>query len=68
MDYRWRYADANGDEVEGPDEKFTDQGEAEDWLSANWQDLFGAGVQQVTLLEDEEELYGPMSLLPAEDS
>lgn len=68
MDYRWRYADANGDEVTGPVEKFTDQTEAEDWLSANWQDLFDAGVQQVTLLEDEEELYGPMSLLPADDS
>lgn len=68
MDYRWRYADANGDELTGPAEKFGDQGEAEDWLSANWQDLVDAGVQQVTLLEDEEELYGPMSLLPAEDS
>ncbi|HEY4017701.1 MAG TPA: hypothetical protein VGM75_03375 [Pseudonocardiaceae bacterium] len=68
MDYRWRYADAKGDELTGPVEKFTGQVEAEDWLSANWQDLFDAGVQQVTLLEDEEELYGPMSLLPADES
>ena len=68
MDYRWRYADASGDELTGPAETFTDQTEAEDWLSANWQDLLETGVQQVTLLEDEEELYGPMSLLSAEDS
>ena len=68
MDYRWRYADANGDELPGPAEKFTAQTEAEDWLSANWEDLSDAGVQQVTLLEDEEELYGPMSLLPADES
>jgi hypothetical protein len=67
VDYRWRYADASGDEVSGPVEKFADQTEAEDWLSANWQDLSDAGVQQVTLLEDEEELYGPMSLLPADE-
>lgn len=68
MDYRWRYADASGEEVTGPVERFTDQTEAEDWLTANWQTLFDAGVQQVTLLEDEEELYGPMSLLPADES
>jgi hypothetical protein len=68
VDYRWRYADANGDVTTGPDERFADQGAAEDWLSASWQDLFDAGVRQVTLLEDEEELYGPMSLLPADES
>jgi hypothetical protein len=68
VDYRWRYADADGGDLAGPTEKFTAQAEAEDWLSANWTALFDAGVRQVTLLEDEEELYGPMSLLPAEDS
>ena len=68
MDYRWRCEDAQGNETSGPEEKFTEQTEAEDWLSANWQQLFDAGVRQVTLLEDEEELYGPMSLLPAEES
>ena len=66
MDYRWRCEDAQGNETSGPEEKFTEQTEAEDWLSANWQQLSEAGVQQVTLLEDEEELYGPMSLLPAD--
>lgn len=68
MDYRWRCEDAQGNETSGPEEKFTEQTEAEDWLSANWQQLFDAGVRQVTLLEDEEELYGPMSLLPADES
>jgi hypothetical protein len=68
MDYRWRYADAAGNEVPGPPERFADQAEAEAWLGDNWQDLFDDGIQQVTLLEHEDELYGPMSLLPAEGS
>jgi hypothetical protein len=45
---------------------FDDQTEAEEWLSANWQDLADAGVDEVTLLAGGEVVYGPMSLHPPE--
>ncbi|HWC84101.1 MAG TPA: hypothetical protein VG756_29425 [Pseudonocardiaceae bacterium] len=66
MDYRWRYQDEHGRDVPGPDETFDDQGSAESWFSINWEELLEAGVQQVTLLRGAEEVYGPMSLHPAE--
>ncbi|GAA3876796.1 hypothetical protein GCM10022243_47060 [Saccharothrix violaceirubra] len=62
MEYRWRYQDAQGREVDGPQETFADQGEAEDWFNGVWQDLRASGVDRVTLLRDESEVYGPMSL------
>lgn len=62
MEYRWRYADAQGSDVHGPDAQFADQAEAEDWLSGSWQELLEAGVEQVTLLRGGAEVYGPMSL------
>ena len=66
MDFRWRYQDENGHEVAGPDERFADQGEAESWFSEQWSDLLEQGVHSVTLLHGETEVYGPMSLHPAE--
>jgi hypothetical protein len=45
---------------------FDDQTAAEEWLSANWQDLLAAGVDEVTLLDGDEVVYGPMSLHPAD--
>lgn len=66
MDYRWRYQDADGREVNGPQRCFADQTEAEDWFSNAWRELLDAGVSQVTLLNREAEVYGPMSLQPAE--
>lgn len=65
MEYRWRCQDERGREIAGAEEQFTDQVDAEDWLTAEWQDLLAAGVTQVTLLHGEAEVYGPMSLLPA---
>ncbi|TDV40434.1 hypothetical protein CLV71_123144 [Actinophytocola oryzae] len=53
--YRWNH--------EGSPE-FEDQPAAEDWLSENWRDLADAGVGEVTLLCDDEVVYGPMSLDP----
>jgi hypothetical protein len=53
--YRW---DQDGSPA------FDDQTAAEDWLSANWQDLADAGVDEVTLLDGDEVVYGPMSLHP----
>lgn len=66
MDYRWRYQDAQARDVPGPDVAFADQAEAEDWFSAQWQELQESGVEQVTLLRSESEVYGPMSLAPVE--
>lgn len=66
MEYRWRYQDAQGRDVAGPDVMFADQPEAEEWFSAGWRDLLDAGVEQVTLLHSGTEVYGPMSLRPAD--
>ncbi|MFD7656466.1 hypothetical protein ACFV4N_21055 [Actinosynnema sp. NPDC059797] len=66
MEYRWRYQDEEGREVHGPAVAFGDQTEAEDWFSEAWPELRSAGVAQVTLLRAESEVYGPMSLSPAE--
>ncbi|MDX8050238.1 hypothetical protein SK571_12680 [Lentzea sp. BCCO 10_0798] len=65
MEYRWRYQDAQGRDVAGPDVMFADQADAEEWFNAEWRDLLDAGVEQVTLLRSETEVYGPMSLHPA---
>jgi hypothetical protein len=66
VDYRWRYQDADGRDVPGPQESFTDQSDAESWFGEMWRDLAEQGVHQVTLLHGEAEVYGPMSLHPAE--
>jgi hypothetical protein len=41
---------------------FASQGDAESWLGENWRALVDAGVDQVTLLDDERAEYGPMNL------
>ncbi len=65
MPVRWRYHDADGSEIGGPDVGFDDQADAEEWMGREWQGLLDAGVHSVTLLDGDEELYGPMSLHPA---
>lgn len=60
--YRWRYQDENGREVVGPEVTFEDQIDAEDWLGEQWRGLHTDGVAQVTLLQGESEVYGPMGL------
>ncbi|HEX5406152.1 MAG TPA: hypothetical protein VFX16_28075 [Pseudonocardiaceae bacterium] len=65
MDYRWRYQGETGADVPGPDVRFDDQAEAEEWFGEQWGDLLEQGVHQVTLLHGEAEVYGPMSLHPA---
>ncbi|GGL04165.1 hypothetical protein [Planomonospora parontospora] len=66
MVWRWRYEDANGGEVtEGvmmPGDAFTSQADAESWLGENWRELLAAGVEKVTLLEDDRVEYAGMSL------
>jgi hypothetical protein len=62
----WRLEDATGAEVAVSDDyagqRFTSQADAESWVGEIWSDLAGEGVDQVTLLEHERVVYGPMSL------
>lgn len=60
MGYRWQYDDATGQSRTGP--QFDTQSDAEQWLSDCWPDLLDEGVQEVTLFEGANEVYGPMSL------
>ncbi|HEX2298876.1 MAG TPA: hypothetical protein VHH34_10220 [Pseudonocardiaceae bacterium] len=64
MTLRWRYEDAAGSPAPGPEITFDDQDDAEEWLGREWQSLLDGGVEAVTLLDDAEEVYGPMSLRP----
>ena len=64
MALRWYYQDDDGIDVTGPDLAFSDQAAAEDWLSATWTDLAEIDVTQVTLLDGDQIVYGPMSLKP----
>ena len=68
MPWTWRYEKSDGAVVSSgdlPEAIFASQGDAESWLGENWRGLLEAGVEQVTLLEDERKEYGPMSLHPA---
>ncbi|MDP9398738.1 MAG: hypothetical protein M3P96_13395 [Actinomycetota bacterium] len=68
MAWTWRYERAGGEPVEAgdlPRESFPTQADAESWIGESWRQLLGTGVDQVTLLEDGEQVYGPMSLHPA---
>jgi hypothetical protein len=62
MDYRWRCQDTNGRDIPGEEIVFPDQTAAEEWLRRTWPDLLAGGVDRVTLLHGEAEVYGPMSL------
>jgi hypothetical protein len=71
MAWLWRYerTESAGADVaqEGTPEDpptFSSQSDAESWIGEEWQTLLAAGVDAVTLLEDEREVYGPMSLHP----
>ena len=62
-----RYEKADGAVLSGAslqDAIFASQGDAESWLGENWRALLDAGVDQVTLLDDDRKEYGPMSLHP----
>lgn len=73
MAWVWRYEDADGGAVEGsvadggplPAESFPTQADAETWIGETWRELLDQGVEQVVLLEDGREVYGPMSLREA---
>ena len=62
----WRLEDKAGAEVPVSDDfagqRFTNQADAESWVGETWSDLASEGVDQVTLLEHDRVVYGPMSL------
>jgi hypothetical protein len=67
MTWHWRLEDPAGGEIDpgtlGVEIPESDnQGDAESWLGENWRELLARGVATVTLLEGDEEVYGPMGL------
>lgn len=67
MGFTWAYAAADGSPVTGEpatDVEFPTQADAEAWLTETWPELADAGISAVTLREDGEVVYGPMSLEP----
>lgn len=65
MTWTWRLQDAAGDVIAtdtGLDHGFPSRSDAESWIGEAWQDLVDQGVERVTLLDEEREVYGPMSL------
>ncbi|HEX6920374.1 MAG TPA: hypothetical protein VF314_09110 [Actinomycetes bacterium] len=69
MAYSWRYETLDGTEVTAaalPDERFPTQADAESWIGESWRQLLDGGVDQVSLLEGDRVVYGPMSLHPVE--
>jgi hypothetical protein len=67
MTYSWRYeALVDGAaQPAGVSEAFGTQSDAESWIGENWRQLLDGGVDQVTLVDGDREVYGPMSLHPA---
>lgn len=67
MGWNWRLLDSDGATWEGESggQSFPSQSDAETWLGEAWRDLRAHGVAAVVLLEEQREVYGPMSLDPA---
>lgn len=55
----WNWTSETSARVGG---SFSSQGDAEAWLSQAWQDLLDEGVEEVSLMNGEEAVYGPMPL------
>lgn len=64
MAWTWRIETSDGELVtlEADVPEFPSQSDAESWLGEVWRDLTDAGAGQVTLMEEDREVYGPMSL------
>ncbi|MEV2249147.1 hypothetical protein AB0I94_01085 [Streptomyces sp. NPDC050147] len=62
--WTWRFEKADGTEVQPAltPEEFTTQGDAESWIGEFWKELVEGGADQVSLFEDANKIYGPMSL------
>jgi hypothetical protein len=63
--WSWRYERIDGTEPDpARSQTFPTQSDAETWIGESWKELLDAGVDSVVLLEEENEVYGPMSLHP----
>jgi hypothetical protein len=63
MTWSWRLEDTDGSLVIGPaSPTHPSQSDAESWIGEQWRELAEAGVAQVSLLEGNKLVYGPMSL------
>ena len=66
MAWHWRYHAMDGSTpAPGVSSDFPTQGDAESWIGETWRELLDGGVESVTLMEEEREVYGPMGLRPA---
>jgi hypothetical protein len=63
MTWSWQYENNAGEAV-GTSESFDQRADAETWIGTSFEDLLEDGVEQVRLLEEGTEVYGPMSLRP----
>lgn len=64
-EWSWRLEKAGGVAAEpARSQVFPTQSDAETWIGENWRDLLDSGVEQVVLVEEENEVYGPMGLRP----
>lgn len=69
MSFHWRFETADGSPLtpaRAAGDRFPSQADAESWVGEAWPDLLAEGVGQVTLLEGDRVVYGPMSLHPPE--
>lgn len=67
MAYRWESGGAfSRSELEGARlvHEFDTQQAAEEWLTAHYTELLLLGVAEVTLMEEDRVVYGPMPLTP----
>jgi hypothetical protein len=65
--WTWQFEAADGTLLSAPDlpvVPFPNQADAESWVGESWRDLVAKGVEQVSLLHDDQQVYGPMSLRP----
>ncbi|MEP7021858.1 MAG: hypothetical protein ABI808_14525 [Pseudonocardiales bacterium] len=63
MTWTWRLESVDGSELSDPaSPAHSNQSDAESWLGEHWRELAAAGVTQVTLLEADKQVYGPMPL------
>jgi hypothetical protein len=75
MGWTWRYTDAHGSTISTstdgsgadlPAPSFPTQADAESWIGETWAELLAAGVDAVFLMDDQAQVYGPMSLRTAQ--
>jgi hypothetical protein len=69
MTFTWRFESADGSPVDpagAGSDRFPRLADAAWWVGVAGQDLLADGVDQVTLLEGDRVVHGPMSLHPAE--